>query len=160
MLHFIVDGYNLINKIPEFKNLLLGSKRKRLVSLLEDFKYEISARNKITVVFDGKKDIYYRPTTDSKISVLFSKDEDADSLIKKMTDKAEHSNSLVIVTDDRALAKYVKSCGARHKSTHSFLEEIAKKKNRPLQDYNFKVGFKDAYKISKELQDLWNEKYS
>lgn len=158
MLHFIVDGYNLINKIPEFSNLLLIRQRKRLVSLLEDFKYKISSRNKITVVFDGKKEVYSKSSQETKIGVLFSKDEDADSLIKKMTDKAKYPNSLIVVTDDKELTAYIKSNGARHKSTQEFLGDIAKKETKPAND-NFKVGFKDAYKINKELQDLWNEKY-
>ena len=158
MLHFIVDGYNLINKIEKLNKLSLKGKRDAFLSLLADYKARISLRNKITVVFDGKREVFHPAVKNSYLDVIFSKGQDADSLIRTMIDEKVNSKSLVIVTDDNEILYYAKSRRIRHKSAKGFLEQINRKRNTSRQDEDFKIDFKQAYKINEELRKVWMKK--
>jgi len=160
MLHFIVDGYNLINKIPRLKKLSLQEERNHFLHFLNNFKSKISPNNKITVVFDGKADIYSPRNLKLDLEVLFSKGQDADSLIKRIVDEITRPGSFVVVTDDKAIINYIKSKGLKHKSTSWFLQTAKRKLEKPSEDDNFKLSLKQAYGINEELKSLWSKKYS
>lgn len=159
MLHFIVDGYNLINKIDSLKKTSLKAKREALLRLLADYKVKLSSRNKITVVFDGKSEVVHPAIKNPHLNIIFSKDQDADSLIKAMIDGSENSKSLVIVTNDRDIIYFAKARNVKHKNTEDFLAQIRRKINKSGQDDSFKLDFKQAYKINEELREIWFKKF-
>jgi len=160
MLHFIVDGYNLINKIPKLKNFSLQEKRNNLLHLLNNFKSKISPNNKITVVFDGKADIYSPPNLKLDLEIIFSKGQDADSLIKRMVDEKKRPGSSVVVTDDKAIINHIKSKGVKHKSTSWFLQTTRRKLEKPPEGDDSKLSLKQAYSVNEELKSFWLKKYS
>ncbi|MBN2120003.1 MAG: NYN domain-containing protein [Candidatus Omnitrophica bacterium] len=159
MLHFIVDGYNLINKIPRIENTPLKERRDFLLSLLQGFKGTLSPRNKITVIFDGSSKISFKTGPSGSLAVLFSKNEDADSLIKRIIEQAKSPKSFVVVTDDRDIISYTRSRGAKGESTQAFLSRISKKTARPKREDNFKLDPAQALKVNEELKGIWKEKY-
>ena len=160
MLHFIVDGYNLINKIAEIKNLSLQDKRSYLIFLLEDFGRTMSLNNKISVVFDGREDVISSEVLSKRIEVIFSKGESADLLIKKLVKNSSNPQNIVVVTEDRAIISCVRSWGASSKKSSEFLENLKKKlrKKKESED-NFKIDPFKAYQITQELRRIWEEKY-
>jgi len=160
MLHFIVDGYNLINKIAEIKNLSLSDKRSYLVFLLEDFRRTTSLNNKISVVFDGREDVISSEVLSRRIEVMFSKGESADLLIKKLVKNSPNPRNILVITEDKAIINYVRSRGANSEKSSEFLKNLKKKlkKKRELED-NFKIDTFKAYQITEELRRIWEEKY-
>ncbi len=161
MLHFIVDGYNLINKIPTIRNFSLQEKRLYLISLLEEFKRKISTRNKISIIFDGRNTLFSRKSLSRSIEVVFSRGEEADSLIKKLVRNSKNPGSLIVVTEDKSIISYVKNCGVSCKKSSEFLRELKKKVKRETSDIddNFKISSSVAYQITEELRKIWEEKY-
>ncbi|RKY34479.1 MAG: hypothetical protein DRP80_03610 [Candidatus Omnitrophota bacterium] len=161
MLHFIVDGYNLINKIAEIKNLSLQDKRSYLIFLLEDFGRIMSLNNKISVVFDGREDVISSEVLSKRIEVIFSKGESADLLIKKLVKNSPHPRNILVITEDRAIISCVRSWGANSKKSSEFLKNLKrklKKKEKKIED-NFKIDAFKAYQITEELRRIWEEKY-
>jgi predicted RNA-binding protein with PIN domain len=159
MLHFIIDGYNLIGTIPQFRKLTLEQQRRNLAALLDDFRLQLSRRNKITVVFDGKSNVLAAFKEKNKIEVLFSQDEKADCLIKRIVDESCHPKSLVVVSDDKEIIHYARSHLAQYQSTRAFLKRLAKKRRQPCADESFKLDSKDTFVINQELKSLWKTKY-
>lgn len=159
MLHFIVDGYNLINKIPATNRLKLEDKRKHLIDVLADMKKKMSPRNKITVIFDGDDSIFSPGQTRHEIKVRFSRNEDADSLIKRTVSENKNPKVLVVVTDDNDIRSYVRREKVKLQSTEYFLRWVDKK-NRSYSKRDSKVKPNDVYNINKELKDKWRKKYS
>jgi predicted RNA-binding protein with PIN domain len=159
MLHFIIDGYNLINRIPRCKNLALYQQRKFLLSLLDCFKLTMSQRNKITVVFDGSSKVDLSHHSKGQVDVVFSKGQDADSLIKGMVDQARNVKSLVVVTDDKSIIYYARSKGTHLESTKSFLSAVSSKTKRVPEDNFFKLDSDKAQAINQELKEVWQKKF-
>ena len=62
-----------------------------------------SSRNAVTVVFDGRSDVWGGGAVPSPVQIIFSREESADEKIIRMVEEAAHKKSVVVVTDDRAL---------------------------------------------------------
>ena len=129
MLRFIIDGYNLLNKIPRPENLTLRRQRQFLISFLESFKAGMSARNQVAVVFDGKSQFSFDPAPQGKIKVIFSRDEDADALIKRIVDDDKDVKSLVVVSDDKEIVRYARAQGADFEGIGEFLRRVNRANN-------------------------------
>ena len=158
MLHFIIDGYNLINRIPHISKKPLALQREYLINLISGFKFTMSRRNKVTVVFDGKEDVYSCPLVQKPVKVIFSKGLDADSLIKDMVGRERCAGQLIVITDDKGLIAGIRGRGAQHKSTEDFLKDIYRKQ-ADIEPDNFKIGTKQMRQINQEIKDIWSKKY-
>ena len=55
MLQYIIDGWNLIHKIPSIKNS--STPKKDFVFYIKKHKITGSKNNKVLIVFDGKIDL-------------------------------------------------------------------------------------------------------
>ena len=159
MLHFIIDGYNLLNKIPRFKTRPLRRQRESLIGFLEGFKAAISPRNQISVVFDGKSRFSFDHVPQTNVKVIFSRDEEADALIKRMVDEAGAVKSLVVVSDDRQITRYARAKGAGFEGSRQFLSRTHKKKAKPSLDDCAKLDSRRASEVNRELRGLWQKKY-
>jgi len=83
---------------------------------------------KIILVFNGRKGPNEpAPNPPPGLSLLFScYPESADALIKKLVEKEKQpARHVTVVTSDRAIAAYVKSCGCVHWSTEEFRGKMA-----------------------------------
>ncbi len=123
----IVDGYNFLlagkGTLPTEE---LWQSRKLVVNRLSS--YAAMKKVKIVLVFDGRKGKYEpAPNPPRGISLLFScYPESADTLIKKLVEKEKQpARHVTVVTSDRAIAAYVKSCGCTHCSTEEFRGKMA-----------------------------------
>lgn len=159
MLHFIVDGYNLIYRIKGIKKQQpLINRRRILIGRLEKFKLSMSPRNRVTVVFDGKEDVYSLTKPSGIIEVVFSKLTNADEVIKKMVCSAKAVKNIVVVTDDREIINYIKKLGAKHIAGDSFLKGIEKKREINLSDPGCKVDNIQAGIINREIRAFLENK--
>jgi predicted RNA-binding protein with PIN domain len=151
-LHYILDGYNIIKQIPPLKLKSLKSSRDSLTRFIERYRPQGSQRNKITIVFDGHKDVVSYESH-YPVDVFFTKGETADDRIRKMVQHSKNAKGIVVVTDDRELGLLVRSMGARVISVEDFLGR-AKKDTKVVQDEK-PVSHSAKLKITKELERIW-----
>jgi len=153
-LHYILDGYNIIRQSDFLSKAQLKDSRHALISFINERKPCGSSNNKVTVVFDGRSDVFYAQEKGT-IEVLFSRNESADEHIKKMVEALVNPRQSVVVSDDRDICLYVRSLGARVMSVSEFIEKgHPKPKSISLHP---KVGLthQQAARINEELKKIW-----
>jgi uncharacterized protein len=137
MLHYIIDGNNLIGKIKRIKRIQDKDKvasREQLLFTLENYFYNKKA--KVTLHFDGFKNL---PLKVSKIKVIYSDNKTADEKIKNQIEISNIRKNLIVVTSDNNLKEFAKVCGCKVITSEEF--------NKALQSSN----------LSNEEQDRINE---
>ncbi|MFH2137909.1 MAG: NYN domain-containing protein [Candidatus Omnitrophota bacterium] len=159
-LHYIIDGYNVIKQVTFLTGKKLRDGRDGLVRFIEKYRPQGSAKNEVTIVFDGKAEIS-SPAIQSSVQVIFSKNETADDKIKRMVESAGNSRQMVIVSDDKEIMFYCRSLGANVKSVKEFLDSSFAAKNRlkPAEKIEKAELSSDiADKITEDLKKLWLNK--
>jgi predicted RNA-binding protein with PIN domain len=120
--HYIIDGNNLIGKIPELEKFHKKDKqlsREKLALYLQ--RYFHNPNVKISLHFDGfpKDEIKFTSGT-----VSYSKNLSADELIKKEIEQSKNPRNLVIVSSDLSIARYAQKCGCTVLSAEKFAKQI------------------------------------
>ena len=98
-LHYVLDGYNVIHQLPSLADLNPEDSRTGLIRILQTLQPQGSFRNEVTVVFDGQT--VNVPPQSPGIRVVFSYEETADEVIKRLVEDAQNVRSLVVITDDK-----------------------------------------------------------
>ncbi len=162
----LLDGYNVLRKMPQLCDLKLEDGRRGLVRFLEANRPQgSSSQNSITIVFDGKDDVWGGESS-AEVRVLFSKGESADDLIKQMVENSSCPGEIVLVTDDRDLGYYCKAQGSQLWSVAQFLAQARKtgeilksgarpKGGRPDPAEGKSISERTANQINTELSRLW-----
>jgi predicted RNA-binding protein with PIN domain len=121
----VVDGYNLVHKIPALKALVEGGleqARDRLVLLLAD--HALRRNLAVTVVFDNRRGIAgTRGDSRAGVKVVFAQ-SDADSYIKRMLERERSPRSWTVVTSDNSIRRHVADFGARTMLSEDLAREI------------------------------------
>ena len=151
-LHYILDGYNIINQV-RFARLKLKDGRGNLIRFIEKFRPQGSRSNKVTVVFDGKKDVF-SSLPRSEVKVVFSSDESADEWIKRYIERVSQPKQFVVVSDDREIKFFVRTLGAKVLSVKEFMSKV-KRKPSSLEKDKEPLSSDKAYKITRELEEIW-----
>jgi uncharacterized protein len=109
--HILIDGYNIINQIPE---LLKASQksidfaRDRLLAMVEAYCDYNNAQG--VIVYDGNQ--AERTVEGDNPMLIFSKShESADSVIEALVYRMEDKTKSRVVTDDRQIANLVMGMG-------------------------------------------------
>jgi len=154
-LHYIIDGYNVI-KNPFFPSCVdLKAARLLLLKFIQEKRPQGSAKNKVTVVFDGRSDVY-SSSLDYACEVIFTKDESADEKIKHLVSISKNPKNIVVVSEDKEIKFFIRALGARSLPIKEFL--FASKKNKKhLLDDSFKAHLPatQAAAITAELRKIW-----
>jgi predicted RNA-binding protein with PIN domain len=124
----IVDGYNLIHKMPELAALVdldLEHARDRLVTLLAG--YAAARGVKVTVVFDGRGGQAGVPKPlVGGVEVIYSRSpQDADQRIKAMIAGEKNPKSCTVVTSDNSIINHVRDYRAKTVSSAEFARVLA-----------------------------------
>jgi len=122
MKHYIIDGNNLIGKISELKKIHNSDKqqsREELVNLLND--YFAGKKIRLSLHFDGYEKSYLK-IVNGKIK--YSKNLQADSMIRKEIDDAQSKRLITLITSDSALLEYARINGCNIKTSEEFYNEI------------------------------------
>ncbi len=161
-LLYIIDGYNIINN----RLFTVNCKKMRpvqlaLLDLIKDNRLCGSAKNQITVVFDGYSAEFETKCLNSGINVIFSKEETADEIIKRIIDISVNLRNIIVVSDDKEISYFAKYAGCKTMAVFEFMEKLAvtdekkkadiKEKNLSKQDLNYS----QINKINEELKKLW-----
>ena len=98
--------------------------RRRLMDELARFA-EVK-RVRVMVVFDGAPEQHFADGASYKgVRLFYSlRGSNADERIKQMVEEARERSTLLVVTSDRALADYVRRCGARVVRSGEFRKKI------------------------------------
>lgn len=120
MLHFIIDGNNLIGKISSLKNLSDKQIAREKVALILE-KYFFGKKVKVSLHFDGFENI---PIKISGVKIYYSQNRSADEMIKSEIEKIKNTKSVIVVSSDIEVASFAKVCGCRIKSSESFYKEL------------------------------------
>ena len=154
MGHYIVDGYNVICQSEDLSTGALRDRREKLLRFIEDRRPQGSASHRVTVVFDGRLDVS-SPGWPGPTRVIFSPGKDADKVIKDLVDDLANPRDAVVVTDDRAIQRWVRGVGARILSVRDFLAAGADAPKRPSAG---RISSEDVNAITRELWGLWKPK--
>jgi len=97
------------------------------------------SRVRVAVVFDGAPEQHFADGASYKgVRVFYSeRGSNADERIKQMVEAARERRTLIVVTSDRALADYVRRCGAKVLRSGEFrkkMEEAAAPGVQPIRD--------------------------
>jgi hypothetical protein len=124
-MRIVIDGYNLIRRIPELRALDredLESGRDGLVQELSV--YRAGKEHKITVVFDGAEAVHLGGGSEkvAGITVRYSaRGQTADSIIQKM---CRESDADLIVSGDREITDVAKRAGVTAVSPDLFWDKV------------------------------------
>ncbi len=124
MIHYIIDGNNLIGKIKAFKQLQVKDKqssREKLVSYLN--KYFAGKKLKLTLHFDGHPN-FAIPL--SKGRIVYSESRTSDCLIREEIDYSKNPKLITLVSSDHSLINYARANSCSIIKSEDFNKEIEK----------------------------------
>jgi predicted RNA-binding protein with PIN domain len=150
----LIDGYNLIRSSNWLSKGSFDAQRERLIQFLVMRYRQGSPKNRYIVIFDGKPG-RNPPSSRLGISVQFSLDKDADSVIKNAVDHMTQPKEAVVVTNDRAIQRWVRGAKARVISCEDFLRSG---RLSPKRKQSKEIDASSANAITQELEKLWVKK--
>lgn len=110
-MSYLVDGNNVMGQRVGWHRDKAGSRRRLLTELS---RLARAARMSVEVVFDGAPEEHF-PDGSSFMGVRVfyaERGSNADERIKQLVEASRERRTLKVVTSDRALAEYVRQCGA------------------------------------------------
>lgn len=132
----IIDGNNLLHKIPSFKKSFGTSPDNTRRSLVEAVKVRVRIKAKIIFVFDGHSD-------DKTQNVIYSGKKTADEVIRKFIEENYNKNSIKLISSDNEISSLAKVCGFEVSSSEKFWEEInITKSSSPTKGKNINQLYK------------------
>ncbi len=127
MIKYIIDGNNLIGKIPRLNALQRKDKqapREKLAFIIENYFH--NKKIKVSLHFDGFENL---PVRTYKTKIHYSENKIADIKIKNEIEAAKNRKNLVVVTSDNDIKDFAKICGCAVLSSEEFADQIMKKGN-------------------------------
>jgi predicted RNA-binding protein with PIN domain len=155
MPRYFVDGYNVILSSEALSAGPLRDQRERLLRFIEDRHPQGASSNAVMVVFDGKEDVT-SPAWAGMTRVVFSRGRDADTVIKDQVDSLSQPRDAVVITNDRAIQRWVRAAGAKVISCEDFLAAGSAAKRPARKPGALSPSEADA--INQELKNLWKLK--
>lgn len=147
--------------MPVSKLAKLEDQRLDLIRLIEKHSPQGSSKNCVTIVFDGKLDVFggMRSTA---AQIIFSQGESADDKIRSIVAQAKNTKNIVVVTDDRDIQYAVGALGAQVIGAQEFLKKCRSPgKAKPQRVKRTKVATEkyiskiDESRITSELGTIW-----
>lgn len=144
MPHYFIDGYNVMRSVDWFSTGAVENQRETFLRFIESNRPQ--GRSGVTVVFDGHGRGSERGTG---VRVVFSLGKEADTVIRDRVDQLVHPADAVVVTNDRAIQRWVRGAGARVMGCRDFLTRG--KKPPP----SHRVGQEDGGESDVVTEELW-----
>lgn len=134
MITLILDGYNVIGRVPELNRRWdrnPQAAREALVALCQGYRSRRKDVERLYVVFDGKAAYaHLLPGTSGGVSVCFTQGEEADAYILQMIEAEGSRRAFAVVSEDRDLIQKAKMLGARILSVKEFFERTQPSQGR------------------------------
>lgn len=156
-LHFLIDGYNVIRQSRYLKNISASADvRSCLVKIIQEKRLAGSRNNRVTIVFDGRSNVVsYNAQGNDQIKIVFSKEDSADEIIKRIVSNASNPKQIVVVSNDRQIISFSKSLGAKTMSVDEFLKEEEQSRQKRQEPLKVGLTYQQQETIDQELRRLW-----
>ena len=150
MLWYIIDGWNVIHKIPALKNS--PSIREDFIYFLKKHHLTGSRNNRVTIVFDGRIDLNLKES-ERQFEIVFGGTKSADEIICNRVSAHSNKRNIIVVSDDNEIINYIKGQGASSVRTKEFLGRKDKKrlKKRDSKEISYTI----KKEITDELRKIW-----
>jgi predicted RNA-binding protein with PIN domain len=135
-MSYLIDGNNVMAQRVGWHRDKPGARR----ALMDDLaRFALGRRVRVAVVFDGAPEKHFADGASYKgIRIFYSeRSSNADERIKQLVEQSRERRTLLVVTSDRALADYVRRCGAQVIRSGEFrkkMEEAAADNSRQDED--------------------------
>jgi phosphoribosylpyrophosphate synthetase len=139
--------------MPAFRDLPLEEGRRNFLKWIEAARPHGSAKNGVTVVFDGHPD-HFGGASEGEIRVIFSDGCSADDTIKRMVEEDAERHNCVVVSDDKDIFLYARSLGARVMKVAAFIEKSKEVRGGKIQGEKY-ISLSRQENINKELYKIW-----
>lgn len=129
-MSYLVDGNNVMAQRVGWHRDREAARR----GLLDELAAFVARRRvKLTVVFDGAPSQHFADGARYRgVRVHYAaRGSNADERIKELVEASRERRTLLVVTSDRALAGYVRSCGAQVISSGEFRRRLQESAARP-----------------------------
>jgi predicted RNA-binding protein with PIN domain len=146
MLLYIIDGFNIVHKVPSLKNSF--TPHRDLIHYIKRNRLTGSRNNKVIIVFDGRT---VRDIRESEFEVVFSGDVSADEVIKNKVDKVRNKSEVIVVSDDREIREYVRKVRVSSVRVADFI----KTKKRKFKKNDKEISYSLQREITEELKKIW-----
>lgn len=160
-MNYILDGYNVIHKSSAFSGLLAKSLEEARRGLIGFCKTLLQSRGdvaKITVVFDGKSDVFSGDESAAGIEIIYTQTgEDADDHIVEYLRKTQ-PRFATIVSDDNYVCNSARAFKVKSISVAEFVnlrgQKADKSGRKSLNDPSGKqIGLKTRNEITQAYAD-------
>ena len=161
----IVDGYNVIYRVPRFKAQLdkrLQSGREALLRYCSEWKARRRDVDRFYVVFDGDSSVIGGEAAASApgVRALYSKTgETADRRIRRMLDQADRREQITVVSDDNEVRDSARVHHMRSMSATEFARMRTSGSTDPSRtgesETEQPLSPSAAKAITDELRNLW-----
>ena len=162
MLHYILDGYNVVHRSNKLSHRSLEKCRERLVRFIKKERPQGSLKNKVTIVFDGNPEVdgFVAAERSSALSpypieVIYTHTMSADDFIVRLVQKADHPKAVVVVSDDKEVRDKTRLLGAKILSVQAFLG-IKKQPRRYYAPDKPELTYEEEKEIADELKKTFN----
>ena len=143
-MSYLIDGNNVMAQRVGWHRDKPGARR-RLLKELARFAREAGVT--VEAVFDGAPDDFF-PDGSSFMGVRVfyaERGSDADTRIKRMVESSRERRTLKVVTSDRALADYVRLCGAQVVRSGEFRKRLdARAADAERSEGDARAGVKES----------------
>lgn len=123
MRYYLIDGNNVIGKIPELKQLQKQDpqavRQKITMKLSEFFR---GRRDVITLFFDGFE---AEPLARGFIKVRYSNSRTADELIRDDISESSNRSHLKVVSSDRGIIDFARACSCEVITADEFASQLS-----------------------------------
>jgi predicted RNA-binding protein with PIN domain len=129
-MHYLIDGHNLIAKLPDIS---LEDPYDEAKLVLQLRSWIAAGRNRrITVIFDGGlPGGEWRQLSNGRLKAIFaSENSTADALLRKRVYQVKDSGAYTLVSSDREVLSAAKSRRMRYMTAEQFAQSMAKFKKR------------------------------
>lgn len=151
----IIDGYNVIHLVDDYKNKLkvnLETARDALVRDLQN--YKANKNVEIVVVFDSSGEVLppFPPIDQGNIKVIFSKTpRTADHVLMDIIRFEKRKKRLTVVTNDREIMAFAQTSGSHCISPQTLVERL----KTPTQELDLQNKFEGD--LSPEEIQKWKK---
>lgn len=115
MKYVIIDGYNLLHKIPRLKNLMKENPDSAQMSLLETVRRSMNHGERLVLVLDGYSN--FRSS-----DIIYSGNVTADEVIRSFIEDHYAKDSITVVSSDSYITGLAKVCGCEVIKSEDFVK--------------------------------------
>ncbi len=157
-LQYVVDAYNLINHPrfrPEKQSVNI---RYSLANFVRFNKLSGSKNNEVILVFDGYPPAGEQIPEESGLTCLFSQNQEADEVIKKLVENSRQPKNIIVVSDDKEVQIISRFLHAQVSSVQEFIcgkEDKKAASERTEDSSDPKLSYSAMQKINAELKKKW-----